>query len=153
MSSRNASLLLCSCWAGIHRDNSTQPSAKAFPPESWDLTPISRPVYSGKSSWGGVPWLRYCSGSPYISSSGVIAKFSLRLRLLDCPETPSVCRSRARDLAMAVFFALAAVLIAGGGPRTIAVIGYNRRRAGVVRAIGPPCAMDTPSALGGSPIR
>jgi CPA2 family monovalent cation:H+ antiporter-2 len=61
-------------------------------------------------------------GVTYISSSGVIAKLMTELRRLENPETPTVLSVLVfEDLAMAVYLPLVAVLLAGGGPKKIAL--------------------------------
>src|SRR6266704_2420558 len=61
-------------------------------------------------------------GVTYISSSGVIAKVLAELRRLESPETPAVLSVLVlEDLAMAVYLPLIAVLLAGGGPATMAL--------------------------------
>jgi monovalent cation:H+ antiporter-2, CPA2 family len=61
-------------------------------------------------------------GVTYISSSGVIAKVLAELRRLSSPETAPVLSVLVlEDLAMAVYLPLVGVLIAGGGPKTIAI--------------------------------
>jgi monovalent cation:H+ antiporter-2, CPA2 family len=61
-------------------------------------------------------------GVTYISSSGVIAKVLSELKRLSSPETAPVLSVLVlEDLAMAVYLPLVGVLIAGGGPKTIAV--------------------------------
>ncbi len=61
-------------------------------------------------------------GVTYISSSGVIAKVLAELHRLSSPETAPVLSVLVlEDLAMAVYLPLVGVLIAGGGPQTIAV--------------------------------
>src|SRR5271165_773242 len=61
-------------------------------------------------------------GVTYISSSGVIAKVLAELKRLSSPETAPVLSVLVlEDLAMAVYLPLVGVLIAGGGPKTIAV--------------------------------
>jgi CPA2 family monovalent cation:H+ antiporter-2 len=61
-------------------------------------------------------------GVTYISSSGVIAKVLAELRRLEHPETPSVLSVLVlEDLAMAIYLPLAGVLLAGGGPATMAL--------------------------------
>ena len=61
-------------------------------------------------------------GITYISSSGVIAKVLAELGRLDNPETPSILSLLVlEDLAMAVYLTLVGVLLAGGGPATMAL--------------------------------
>ena len=61
-------------------------------------------------------------GVTYISSSGVIAKVLAELNRLSSPETAPVLSVLVlEDLAMAVYLPLVGVLIAGGGPKTIAI--------------------------------
>ena len=60
-------------------------------------------------------------GATYVSSSGIIARVLGELGRLNYPETPSILSVLVlEDLAMAVYLPLVGVLIAGGGPRTIA---------------------------------
>ncbi len=60
-------------------------------------------------------------GVTYISSSGVIAKVLEELKRLSSPETAPVLSVLVlEDLAMAVYLPLVGVLIAGGGPKTVA---------------------------------
>jgi CPA2 family monovalent cation:H+ antiporter-2 len=61
-------------------------------------------------------------GATYISSSGIIAKVLAELGRLSHPETPSVLSVLVlEDLAMAVYLPLVGVLLAGGGPKTVAL--------------------------------
>jgi CPA2 family monovalent cation:H+ antiporter-2 len=61
-------------------------------------------------------------GVTYISSSGIIAKVLSDLQRLNKPETPGILSVLVlEDLAMAVYLPLVGVLIAGGGPATIAL--------------------------------
>lgn len=61
-------------------------------------------------------------GVTYVSSSGVIAKVLAELRRLNNLETPPVLSILVlEDLAMAIYLPLVAVLIAGGGPRKMAL--------------------------------
>jgi CPA2 family monovalent cation:H+ antiporter-2 len=61
-------------------------------------------------------------GVTYISSSGIIARVLAELGRLTNQETPSVLSILVlEDLAMAVYLPLVAVLLAGGGPATVAV--------------------------------
>jgi monovalent cation:H+ antiporter-2, CPA2 family len=61
-------------------------------------------------------------GVTYISSSGIIAKVLSDLQRLNNPETPGILSVLVlEDLAMAVYLPLVGVLIAGGGPATIAL--------------------------------
>jgi CPA2 family monovalent cation:H+ antiporter-2 len=61
-------------------------------------------------------------GATYISSSGIIAKVMTELGRLAHPETQTVLSVLVlEDLAMAVYLPLTGVLIAGGGPVTMAV--------------------------------
>ena len=61
-------------------------------------------------------------GVTYISSSGIVAKVLSELRRLDNPETPSVLSVLViEDLVMAIYLPVVAVLLAGEGPRKMAV--------------------------------
>jgi monovalent cation:H+ antiporter-2, CPA2 family len=61
-------------------------------------------------------------GVTYISSSGIVARVLAELRRLASPETPAVLSVLVlEDLAMAVYLPLVGVLLAGGGPATIAL--------------------------------
>src|SRR5215467_12966108 len=61
-------------------------------------------------------------GVTYVSSSGIVAKILAELGRLTNPETPSVLSVLVlEDLAMAVYLPLVGVLIAGGGPETMAI--------------------------------
>ena len=61
-------------------------------------------------------------GVTYISSSGITAKVLGELGRLANPETPAVLSVLVlEDLAMAVYLPLIGVLLAGGGPETVAV--------------------------------
>ena len=61
-------------------------------------------------------------GVTYISSSGITAKVLGELGRLANPETPAVLSVLVlEDLAMAVYLPLIGVLLAGGGPGTVAV--------------------------------
>jgi monovalent cation:H+ antiporter-2, CPA2 family len=61
-------------------------------------------------------------GVTYVSSSGIIAKVLNELGRLNNPETPTVLSILVlEDLAMAVYLPLVGVLLAGGGPRTMAI--------------------------------
>lgn len=61
-------------------------------------------------------------GVTYISSSGIVAKVLSELRRLDNPETPSVLSVLViEDLVMAIYLPVIAVLLAGEGPRKMAV--------------------------------
>jgi monovalent cation:H+ antiporter-2, CPA2 family len=71
--------------------------------------------------WSPLPAV-LLGGVTYISSSGIIAKVLADLGRLANPETPSVLSVLVlEDLAMAVYLPLVGVLLAGGGPRTMAV--------------------------------
>ena len=61
-------------------------------------------------------------GVTYISSSGITAKVLGELGRLANPETPAILSVLVlEDLAMAVYLPLIGVLLAGGGPETVAV--------------------------------
>lgn len=61
-------------------------------------------------------------GVTYISSSGIIAKVLAELKRLGNPETPSVLSVLViEDLVMAIYLPVIAVLLAGEGPRKMAV--------------------------------
>jgi monovalent cation:H+ antiporter-2, CPA2 family len=61
-------------------------------------------------------------GATYISSSGIIAKVLAELGRLANPETPIVLSVLVlEDLAMAVYLPIVGVLLAGGGPSTVAL--------------------------------
>src|SRR5690242_17238294 len=61
-------------------------------------------------------------GATYISSSGIIAKVLAELGRLTNPETPAVLSVLVlEDLAMAVYLPIVGVLLAGGGPPTVAL--------------------------------
>lgn len=61
-------------------------------------------------------------GVTYISSSGIVAKVLAELKRLDNPETPSIISVLViEDLIMAVYLPVIAVLLAGEGPRKMAV--------------------------------
>ncbi|MCX6625053.1 MAG: cation:proton antiporter [Acidobacteria bacterium] len=61
-------------------------------------------------------------GVTYISSSGIIARVVAELGRLTNPETPTVLSVLVlEDLAMAVYLPLVGVLLAGGGPGTVAL--------------------------------
>ncbi len=61
-------------------------------------------------------------GITYISSSGVVAKVLAELGRLNNPETPSILSVLVlEDLAMAVYLPVVAVLLVGGGMKTLAV--------------------------------
>lgn len=61
-------------------------------------------------------------GATYISSSGIIAKILAELGRQTNPETPSILSVLVlEDLAMAVYLPLLGVLLAGGGPVTVAI--------------------------------
>ena len=71
--------------------------------------------------WSPLPAV-LLGGVTYISSSGVVAKVLAELNRLSSPETKPVLSVLVlEDLAMAVYLPLVGILIAGGGPRTIAV--------------------------------
>jgi CPA2 family monovalent cation:H+ antiporter-2 len=61
-------------------------------------------------------------GVTYISSSGIIAKVLAELGRMTNPETPAVLSVLVlEDLVMAVYLPLVGVLLAGGGPATVAL--------------------------------
>jgi CPA2 family monovalent cation:H+ antiporter-2 len=61
-------------------------------------------------------------GVTYISSSGIIARVLAELERLKNPETPAILSVLVlEDLAMAAYLPLLGVLIAGGGPATVAL--------------------------------
>lgn len=71
--------------------------------------------------WSPLPSI-LLGGVTFISSSGIVARVLSELRRQDCPETPVVLAILViEDLVMAVYLPLVAVLIAGGGPRRIAI--------------------------------
>lgn len=71
--------------------------------------------------WHALPCL-LLGGATYISSSGIVAKVLGELKRLTNPETPTVLSVLVlEDLAMAAYLPLVAVMLAGGGPMTVAI--------------------------------
>jgi CPA2 family monovalent cation:H+ antiporter-2 len=71
--------------------------------------------------WGILPSV-LLGGTTYISSSGIVAKVMAELGRLGNPETATVLSVLVlEDLAMAIYLPLVGVMIAGGGPGTIAL--------------------------------
>ena len=73
------------------------------------------------SGWKLLPSV-LLGGVTFISSSGIVARILAELGRLTNPETPSILSVLVlEDLAMAVYIPLVGVLLAGGGPGTIAL--------------------------------
>ena len=115
----------------------------------WDLVLNFTPglVAGLLLGWGLVPAM-VLGGVTYISSSGVIARTLDDLQWMGNRETPLVLAILVlEDLVMAAFLPFMTVLLVGGGPVRVAVVGRSlvpRRpcralRGGTVRTGAEPC--------------